>query len=183
VDGHHQSELGARTRETGAQPDLVRQHAASDCERAQQLASRLVQNFRRGEGRQVGDYGDAFSLRLARVPQAVSLVRHELRRWLDAVGVSPEDALDIMLACSEACANAVEHPGRSGRPAFDVEARRGDGEVRVAVRDFGAWAAVGEGTGRGRGLGMMRAIMDAVEIIPGVEGTQVVMHRTLRPAH
>ena len=39
-------------------------------------------------GRPLGDHGDTFSLRLARMPQAVALVRHELRRWLDERGVS-----------------------------------------------------------------------------------------------
>jgi len=182
MDGNREPEQQwRRAREARARADLLREHAASERARTQLLTNRLVQKLREGEGRPLGDHGDTFSLRLARLPQAVALVRHELRRWLDEGGVAPEDAVDITLACSEACANAVEHPSKPGRPAFEVEARREDGEVFVAVRDFGAWTdAVAVGS-RGRGLSMIRGIMDAVEVTSDGEGTQVVMRRTLRP--
>ena len=125
--------------------------------------------------------GDTFSLRLARMPQAVALVRHELRRWLDEHGVSTEDAVDITLACSEACANAVEHPDRPGRPAFEVKAWREGDELVLAVRDFGAWTDPSSAGTRGRGLSMIRALVDVVEITSGGEGTKILMRRTLRP--
>lgn len=181
MDGDRQSELEwRRAQELRAQADLVRQRAASTRERTHFLASGLVNTLRQASGRPVGDHGDTFSLRLARLPECVALVRHELRRWLDDGGVPPEDAIDITLACSEACANAVEHPGRPGRLAFEVEARREDGGLLVAVRDFGAWTAADERSTRGRGLGMIREVMDAVEITSGGEGTEIVMRRSLR---
>jgi anti-sigma regulatory factor (Ser/Thr protein kinase) len=182
VEGDRQSEVvWRRARKTRARSDLLRQHAASERDQAQHLTLRLMHTLREGEGRPLGDHGDTFSLRLARLPQAVALVRHELRRWLDEGGVAPEDVVDITLACSEACANAVEHPGRPGRYAFEVEAWRESGELLLAVRDFGSWTAADERSLRGRGLGMIRELMDAVEITSGGQRTQITMRRMLRP--
>jgi anti-sigma regulatory factor (Ser/Thr protein kinase) len=178
-----QPEVWSRVRNARAQSDLLRQQAVSEREQSQLLAIRLMHTLSEGEGRSPhGDHGDTFSLRLARMPQAVALVRHELRRWLDEGGVASEDAVDITLACSEACSNAIEHPGRRGRLAFEVEARRDDGELLLAVRDFGTWTApTAKGGTRGRGIRMIRTIMDAVEITSGGEGTEIMMRRTLRP--
>jgi anti-sigma regulatory factor (Ser/Thr protein kinase) len=180
MDGDRQSRFEwKRGREIRARSDLLREHAESARERTQLLTNRLVHTLREVDGRPLGDHGDTFSLRLARLPQAVALVRHELRRWLVNRGVAPNDVVDITLACSEACANAVEHPGRPGRLAFEVEARREDDELLLSVRDFGAWTAADEATTRGRGLGMIRQVMDAVEITSGAAGTQIVMRRML----
>ena len=170
-----------RARDARARSNLLRQQAASEREQAQLLTNRLLQTLRQAGGRPFGDHGESFSLRVARMPQAVALVRHELRRWLDLNHVAPEDVLDITLACSEACANAVEHPGGSGSPAFELDARREDDELLLAVRDFGAWTPADETSLRGRGLGMIREIMDDVEITSGGEGTKIVMRRSLRP--
>jgi anti-sigma regulatory factor (Ser/Thr protein kinase) len=182
MDGDRQSDLEwTRGQDVRARSDVLRQQAVSERERAQILTNRLLHTLRQASGRPLGDHGAAFSLRVARLPQAVALVRHELRRWLDQNHVAPEDVLDITLACSEACANAVEHPGGSGRPAFELDARHEDGEVLLAVRDFGAWTPADETSVRGRGLGMIREIMDAVVITSGGEGTQILMRRSLRP--
>jgi anti-sigma regulatory factor (Ser/Thr protein kinase) len=179
ADREHKG-VRTRARDARGRSDRLRQQAASERERSQILAMRLMHTLRAGEGRPHGDHGNTFSLRLALMPQCVGLVRHELGRWLDEGGVASADVVDITLACSEACANAVEHPGRPGRRAFEVEARREEGELLLAVRDFGAWTPVARGGTRGR-LGMIRTIMDAVEITSGGEGTQIMMRRTLRP--
>src|SRR5215208_7026621 len=168
MEGDRQSDLDwVRARDARARSDLLRQQAVSERERAQLLTNRLLNTLRQASGRPFGDHGAAFSLRVARLPQAVALVRHELRRWLDLNHVAPQDVLDITLACSEACANAVEHPGGSGRPAFELDARRENGQLFLAVRDFGAWTAADETTLRGRGLRMIREMMDDVEITSG----------------
>lgn len=66
-----------------------------------------------------------------------------------------------MLACWEAAANAVEHgASASAEVLIDVQSR--GGEIRVSVADSGAWL---ERSGdRGLGLGLIRALMDHVEI-------------------
>jgi anti-sigma regulatory factor (Ser/Thr protein kinase) len=170
-----------RARKTRARSDALRKRAESERKQSELVAIRLMDTLRKGERRPHGDRGDTFSLRLARMPQAVGLVRHELQRWLEEGGVASEDVVDVTMACSEACSNAVEHPGRPGRLAFEVEARRVDGELLISVRDFGAWTFAAKGGTRGRGLLMIRKIMDAVEISSDGEGTQIMMRRALRP--
>ena len=126
-----------------------------------------------------GDRGSTFSLRLARLPQNLRVVRHELLRWLDLRGVQADDAAEIVLACSEACANAVEHPPRGAGPYLEVTAIRRPAEVEVEVRDFGSWGgAPGNDESRGRGLAIMRALTD-VEISTDSHGTRVTMRRRL----
>ena len=182
MDGDRQSEVvWRRARTARARSDLLRQRAFSQREQAQTLAIRLMRGLSESDGRAHGDHGDTFSLRLARLPQVVGLVRHELRRWLDEHGVASTDQVDITLACSEACANAVEHPGRPARQAFEVEAWREDGELLLSVRDFGAWTDPTSGGTRGRGLRMIKSLMDDVEITSGEDGTKISMRRTLGP--
>lgn len=89
------------------------------------------------------------------------------------------DALtdDLILAVSEACANAVLH---SGSPEFDVEWREDRDVVEVLVRDHGAFkrrvrVASLEGPG-GFGIPLMTALTDQLEIREGTSsepGTRV----------
>ena len=84
-----------------------------------------------------------------------------------------------MVACQEACANAVEHAYGPGHAYFDVEADHRESRIRVTVRDSGRWRPP-RGSHRGRGLPLMRALMDSVDVDHGTEGTVVVLERTLR---
>lgn len=66
--------------------------------------------------------------------------RAELRSWLVAVGVAADDRDAIVLACSEALANAIEHAYR-GDPAGVVRIRgrlRGE-TLEISVSDHGVW--------------------------------------------
>ena len=108
-------------------------------------------------------------------------MRQELRQWLDRLGVGRDDTVEIVLASSEACANAMEHPRDVGRAAIEVDARTRPREVEIVVRDFGTWASEGapEAGTRGRGLAMIRALMDDVSVVAGPHGTSVTMRRRL----
>jgi anti-sigma regulatory factor (Ser/Thr protein kinase) len=128
----------------------------------------------------LGGRGDAFELRFARFRPAVALARYELRRWLNLHGVDPRDARDVALACSEACANAVEHPRAPVRQAFELTATLADGELELVVRDFGSWRLVTtDRVARGRGLDMIRSLMDDSRVVAGADGTRVTMRRSL----
>jgi anti-sigma regulatory factor (Ser/Thr protein kinase) len=156
----------------------LRARAAGIRRTSELLAERIVETGI-GSPQRLGDRGDVFWLRLWKMGSAVRLVRHHLRRWLDGHGVASDAAMEIVLACSEACANAVEHPAASVRQAFEVEARRDERELTLSVRDFGDWRELGESAWRGRGLEMMRSLMDTVEVVPGRGGTRIVMRRRL----
>ena len=124
----------------------TRKQAAAACrrsralrERTDRLCEELVTNLRRAPRSPFGDRGDTFALRLARISQAVSLLRDDLGRWLEQRGVAPEDATAILLASSEACANAVEHVVDPSRQLFSVEATHAGESIEVVVHDFGRW--------------------------------------------
>ena len=82
-----------------------------------------------------------------------------------------------MLACGEACANAIEHayvPG-AGLLRARGDARRGPRDL--TVRDTGRWRAP-RGAHRGRGLKMIEAAVDELEVTTTDAGTVVIMrHR------
>jgi serine phosphatase RsbU (regulator of sigma subunit)/anti-sigma regulatory factor (Ser/Thr protein kinase) len=105
-------------------------------------------------------------------------LRQLLRRWLEARGATADEIYEIVVACQEACANAVEHAYRPGRHWFELDATHDGGRVRVTIRDEGRWRPP-RGTHRGRGVTMMRGLMDSVEIDHTDAGTIVVLERAL----
>jgi serine phosphatase RsbU (regulator of sigma subunit)/anti-sigma regulatory factor (Ser/Thr protein kinase) len=106
-------------------------------------------------------------------------MRRLLRRWLLAQGADEDEVYDIVVACQEACANAVEHAYRPGHHSFALEAAYDAGVVRVTVSDQGRWRPP-RGAHRGRGVMMMEGLMDSVDIRRGDHGTIVVLERALR---
>ncbi len=109
-------------------------------------------------------------------------MRQTLRRWLVENGAGEDETEDVIMACNEACENAVEHGYGFGADLFAVEFEHDDGEVSVCVRDNGAWREPQETSDRGRGLPLMRKLMDAVELQPRAGGTTVRMSRRLAAA-
>ena len=110
--------------------------------------------------------------------EVLSDVRLMLRRWLRAHGATEDECYDIVVACQEACANAVEHAYGPGPRSFDLEAISTGDRVTVTIRDHGRWRPP-RGTNRGRGLSLMRALMEHVDVTHTDEGTVVVLERTL----
>ena len=121
-----------------------------------------------------------FRRRMRAQPQHLAPLRHGLRAWLERVGANENVAYDIVLAASEACANAIEHPvGRRSR-FVEVEARLLEGRrVALAVRDTGRWREPGPPRHRGRGLGLIEAFMDDVVVERTLDGTEIRMTRDL----
>ena len=57
--------------------------------------------------------------------------------------------------------------------------RPSSGRVVIVVSDSGRWKSESTSRDRGRGLGLMRALMESVEIVPSSDGTSVRLERTL----
>jgi anti-sigma regulatory factor (Ser/Thr protein kinase) len=95
------------------------------------------------------------------------------------MGAEPDESGAIVLACGEACANAIEHAYSPASASFELEATNSDGLVELAVRDAGRWRAP-RGGNRGRGLTIMEATMDQLEVRQTASGTEVVMRRRLK---
>jgi anti-sigma regulatory factor (Ser/Thr protein kinase) len=118
-------------------------------------------------------------LRFPADPTVLARIRQTLRRWLYERGAEPDESGAIVLACGEACANAIEHAYSPASASFELEATSGDGLIEVAVRDAGRWRAP-RGSNRGRGLTIMEATMDQLEVRQTRDGTEVVMRRRLK---
>jgi len=114
-----------------------------------------------------------------------SVVRQELRSWLDERGWPVAEAEEVVLAMSEAVTNVVEHAyrhidaSRYGQVEITAHLRSNPDRSRrviIDVRDHGRWRAVPRDPGnRGRGLAIIRACTDRLDITHGPSGTAVRM--------
>jgi PAS domain S-box-containing protein len=106
-------------------------------------------------------------------------MRHALESWLVDAGVAGSELHDVVAACNEACANAIEHAyGPSQGGSIEVEADRREDAVVVEVSDRGEWREP-RGTTRGRGLEIVKGLMDEAEVETERSGTRVRMVRRL----
>ena len=88
----------------------------------------------------------------------------------------------VLLAGSEAVANAIEHGYRDDPfGVVQVVATVTPEAVQVRVSDQGRWQASNADVARGRGLQLIRQVMDHVSFDRG-NGTTVTMRRTRREA-
>jgi anti-sigma regulatory factor (Ser/Thr protein kinase) len=112
-------------------------------------------------------------------PTVLASLRQSLRAWLAETGADEDDIYDVLVAVTEAAANAVEHAYGPGDATFQVDAQMGEpGSVLLVVRDRGAWRPP-RGRNRGRGTLLMQELMDAFEVETGENGTEVRMSKRL----
>jgi anti-sigma regulatory factor (Ser/Thr protein kinase) len=120
------------------------------------------------------------SLALALPAEARRLVqvRGAVRRWLRERGIPDDDAAEILVACGEACANAVQHAySDAAAPGpLAVEAHIVEGTLEMCVRDHGRWRAPVD-RGGGWGLQLMQGLMDDVQVKQSAAGTTVRLRR------
>lgn len=120
---------------------------------------------------------EAVRRRFPATAESLPEVRAFLRERAAGSGLTEATADDLLLAVSEACANAVLH---SGSDEFEVVWRDGPSAIEVEVRDRGTFrrrvrVASVEGPG-GFGIPLMTALADRVEISEGTPadpGTRV----------
>ena len=153
----------------------------------EELASHLMTGLAPSDG-----YEDDVALLLYRQPAPLELdfaadatelapVRSAVRNWLGRCDLDPQQAINILIATGEACANAIEH-GHRNRPGGLIQLRAtalANG-LRVTVIDSGNWKApdpvMTTAGQRGRGIALMRGLMHQVTIRPTSTGTVVEMH-------
>lgn len=108
----------------------------------------------------------------------LAALRQDLREWLDTCGVTADHGDAVVLACSEAAANAIEHGlGIDGSGTVRVEAAVSEEAIEIRVRDDGTWREPRQPSERGRGLTIVGSLMDDLQISRD-DGTEVRM--TLR---
>ena len=107
----------------------------------------------------------------------IGLLRADLRGWLVAHDVEPDTRDAVLLACSEAVANAIEHGYRDDPfGMIDIVATVTADAVEVRVSDRGTWRGPVSDVARGRGLQLIRESMDQVNFDRS-DGTTVTMRR------
>jgi anti-sigma regulatory factor (Ser/Thr protein kinase) len=122
---------------------------------------------------------DPLELRLPADVETIPSLRRVLGRWLREADASSSEIEEITLACSEACANAIEHAYAPGPAALEVTASVSEErEAVIRVRDFGSWRPA-RGSHRGRGMVLMNGLMDSVDVDSGGDGTAVRLSRRL----
>ena len=150
--------------------DAVSAAVLADAPTGDDVALLAVHNLGAQEGR--------LELTIPARAQELAAIRRSLRRWLLGVGATEDEVSPIVLACNEACANAIEHAYGPGDETFDLRAEHRDGVVTITVSDSGSWRRP-RGENRGRGVLLMRAFTDDLEVRSGETGTTVILRRRL----
>ena len=126
----------------------------------------------------VSPLSDPLTVRLPADAESMPLLRRVIERWLSEVGADEQETAETILACCEACANAIEHAYGPEHTEFELEAASSPGEVTFVVKDRGQWRPP-RGMNRGRGMVLMEGLMDSVEVERSAEGTSVRLRRRL----
>ncbi|MDI6097582.1 SpoIIE family protein phosphatase [Actinoplanes sp. NEAU-A12] len=119
-----------------------------------------------------------FVLRLPAEPGRLIVMRRRLEDFLAAHDVPEADSFDLVVAVSEAAANAVEHPVDPAEPVITVTASLLPDAVLVTVRDTGSWRPATDAGFRGRGLALIGALTE-LSVHRSAEGTEVSLRRPL----
>ena len=125
---------------------------------------------------------DRLRLELPARATTLSGLRSTLSIWLRDAGASPEEMFEIVTACNEACMNAIAHGSALDAGLVVIEAESRQGEIEIAVRDYGRWRPP-RGMHRGYGLAIMRALTDETHVHSTAHGTELRLRRRLQKAN
>jgi serine/threonine-protein kinase RsbW len=110
-------------------------------------------------------------------PESAQRARAIIRDVASDLDLDGRTTFDLMLATTEAFANAIEHGAPCDPRGIRLRVENVDGGIGVEVRDCGDYAGSpcspklsGEG---GRGMPIIAALMDGVDVTPGANATRV----------
>ncbi len=111
-------------------------------------------------------------------PRSAAIARGIVREVAREHGLEDEAVWDLMLATTEAVANAVLHGSGCAEDAvIRLRIRAGEDGVFVEVCDCGRFAGRAKPASReslgGRGIPLMSAVTDDFELLPETAGTRV----------
>lgn len=116
---------------------------------------------------------EALDLTFTAMPIAAPLVRQAVRQMVRGLGLDEERAFALQVSIGEAVNNAIEHAYGAATPGtVHVRASRQGNSIVATVEDGGRWRPARR-EGRGRGLGVMRALMNGVQIQSNQMSTSV----------
>lgn len=122
----------------------------------------------------ISDRADRFLRRLPPEVDDLRAARRDFTLWLAGSDIDEVLASDIVLAASEALANAIEH-SESGPGGVELEVRHEGTQLVSVVRDQGPWRERQASPGRGRGVGIIHAVTAHAEVLRDASGTTVTM--------
>lgn len=99
--------------------------------------------------------------------------RRALLRFARGWSLDASRTGDVVLACSEALNNAIEHAYRGRSGMIHLRARGDEKRLLVTVSDNGNWSDRPPHEDRGRGIHIMEALANRVEIERSPAGTSV----------
>src|SRR4051794_33671656 len=116
-------------------------------------------------------------------PENVSVIRHVLGAFAEALRLPDDLVEDLRLAVTEACTNVVRHAYPADVPGpVEISIVPTDGFLTVVVSDHGRGIGVSsDTTGPGLGLPLIAAIADEVELQPVPGGGSRVAMTFARP--
>jgi anti-sigma regulatory factor (Ser/Thr protein kinase) len=152
--------------------DDVLEHLLGDVPPADDVALLVVRPSSR--------LGDRLDLVWSADPTCLVDLRRTLERWLAEAGADESEIFEMVVACSEAATNAIEHAYGPGTATFGVtcEFSRVSRTVHLRVTDNGRWRPA-RGRDRGRGLHLIEGLMHHVQVRSSENGTTVEMSRSL----
>ncbi|HLJ59219.1 MAG TPA: PAS domain S-box protein [bacterium] len=116
---------------------------------------------------------DRFEMALEAAPRSAVLIRQALRRLMADAGFDHDRAAAITVAVGEAVNNVIEHAYGTTTGLVHIAARRDGSMLRIDVADDGRWRPGRPADGSGYGLGVMKALVDTVEVETTLAGTTV----------
>ena len=128
------------------------------------------------------DNGETFHARLPATAASIGTLRAQLRAWLEARSVHPEEIFDIVLACSECLTLVIEQRPRQVALIIDVDGTIDAEELTLTTRDYGLWHdSHGRPQENPLSLSLMRAFMDSVDLERHSDGQTITLRRRLGP--
>ncbi|HEY6779419.1 MAG TPA: ATP-binding protein [Thermoleophilaceae bacterium] len=117
--------------------------------------------------------GDRRELWLPAEPTSAALARRAIRVAATEAGLNPTEIADVVLATSEAVANAIEHGSPRSGDMIRVRVGLTSRALTVEVHDCGTFPAPArsDDRDRGRGLPIIGMLSDRVEVVPRPDGT------------
>jgi anti-sigma regulatory factor (Ser/Thr protein kinase) len=139
--------------------------------------------FRRSQERAAAASTDV-RLTLPARADSLSVIRHVLGAFAEALRLPPDLVEDMRLAVTEACTNVVRHAYDADKPGtIDVVVRPSGGRLEIIVSDRGRGMAPSTDVeGPGLGLPLISALADEVELQQAtVRGSRLRMSFECRP--
>jgi serine phosphatase RsbU (regulator of sigma subunit)/anti-sigma regulatory factor (Ser/Thr protein kinase) len=110
-------------------------------------------------------------------PGELATARRSLRSWVRQEGIDSVVLESLLLVCSEALSNALEHAYRDMAPGpVDLWVESPDADhLRIRVTDQGRWLHDREGQDRGRGLLLINRIAASTTLDRSPHGTTITI--------